>query len=129
MRFTPVVSLLCSAIAAMATPARAEDPRSSKAPAPQPAPDPIVGYWAFFPNNVTEVRKDGELTSSNGLGGKWECISAKEAERKYKFVWEGGRYGGTLILSRDRQTLSGTNQSGRTVSAKRIRGRGSEGAK
>jgi hypothetical protein len=82
--------------------------------------DPIVGYWSFFANNVTEVKKDGTLSSSTGLGGKWELIKDNGAERIYKFVWANGRYGGTLSLAPDRNRLSGRNQSNVAVAAVRL---------
>jgi Tol biopolymer transport system component len=95
----------------------APDKQPAPPKAPAPAADPVVGKWAWFNGGTVSILPDGTLTHEQGNRGTWTVQD--RARRVYVLRWRQGDFVDTVTLSEDGQSLSGTNQGGAAVSARR----------
>ncbi|MES2570331.1 MAG: hypothetical protein V4710_09810 [Verrucomicrobiota bacterium] len=85
------------------------------------AREPIVGQWKWFTGAVVKFEDRGELSSSSGIPGKWERLTARTGQYVYTVTWNDGEFIDTLTLSKDRKLMTGTNKGGGSVSAERVK--------
>lgn len=89
-------------------------------PAPTPPPantilEAAIGYWSWFNGGTVELRPNGTLGRNGANDGTWKQIG----NSLIQLSWYGGLYIDTLTLSKDNNTLSGSNAQGVPVSATR----------
>src|SRR3954465_3754105 len=76
------------------------------------APDPIVGHWIWRGDNLVTVNADGTAIAKGGQRAAWTYVKGPEAERKYKFVWDGGIFVDSITALKDGKTLNAKDQKG-----------------
>ena len=84
--------------------------------------DPIIGRWKWYNKQIIDITADGRMTASKGASGTWEFSKNREVERKYVLRWDGkaGFSIDAVTLSRDYREMTGKNDAGEKVSAKRM---------
>jgi hypothetical protein len=55
-----------------------------------------------------------------GNKATWTFLKNSEVERKYRFIWDGGLYIHSLILSKDMKTLEGKDNVGHRLVIRRV---------
>lgn len=76
----------------------------------------IAGTWNWHNDDVVLIYPDGSMTSSNNKG-TWKCVDSERGN--FSLKWERGGYVHQLTLSHDGGLLTGTDQTGEKVTAKR----------
>jgi hypothetical protein len=82
--------------------------------------DPITGKWLYHDKYTATISPDGTTSYPNGLKGTWRYLQTRDGERKYEIDWKGGLYIEMFSLSKDRNTLDGTNKNGEHIRAVRV---------
>lgn len=85
------------------------------------ASDPIVGKW-MWGKHAVEVKADRTATQEPGITGAWKFLNSDEAERKYRFVWNGGKSTEDVSLSADGNVADVRNNLDEVYEAQRIVG-------
>jgi uncharacterized protein (TIGR03067 family) len=80
--------------------------------------DPLVGHWSWFDGGTVTVLPGGTLVHDKGNRGTWNIKD--RAQRTYTLRWLQGGFVDTIQLSEDGQSLSGSNQNGTAVSARKV---------
>lgn len=86
--------------------------------APDPTRDPIVGKWTWFDGKTVTINPDGTLEHEAGNRGTWNIQD--RPRRVYTLRWLQGNFVDTVTVSEDGQNLSGPNQGGTAVSARKL---------
>ena len=80
----------------------------------------IIGQWHWFNGATVRCSSQGNCTATNGFLGTWKCLGS---DNQFEIQWErGGQkavFIDTLQLSDDETYLSGSNQYGGRVTARR----------
>ncbi len=84
-----------------------------------PANEPVVGNWLWRGDVTVTLNADGTLTSGYGMKGNWTYLNNPEAERKYRLVWEQGKFIDEMVCSRDGQQAKVRNQKGERFDVRR----------
>ncbi len=76
-----------------------------------PANDPLAGNWLWRGGGTATFNADGTMTAY-GMKGTWTFLNNPEVERKYRLVWEQGKFIDEMVCSRDGQQAKVRNQYG-----------------
>lgn len=83
--------------------------------------DPIVGKWSWIEKQVVECLPDGTFTViPNNRKGKWRAVENNGELLKYEFTWDDGLFVDTLLMSRDKKSLTGKNKDKKKITASKI---------
>jgi hypothetical protein len=85
--------------------------------AAEPSADPIVGCYQWFNNEQVAIHADGTMVAGP-FTARWRRVSP--ARRAYTFTWPEAT--DTVTISRDQQSLKGSNQYGFPASGTRLAG-------
>ena len=81
----------------------------------------LVGRWRWFNGATVDCGADGTCSATNGYSGSWKWL---DGEGRFEIRWARGgqpaQFVDTLKVSPDGIRLSGTNQSGSGVGARRM---------
>ena len=111
-------STLGSGIKALATVFMLQTASYSQAPKP---PDPVIGKWKWTDTQIVECLPDGSFTvSPTNRKGKWRSLESKNELLKYEFIWDEGLFLDTMLMSRDKKSLSGKNKDKKKITASKI---------
>ena len=75
----------------------------------------IVGDWNWYDGNVNRFNSNG--TGNTIQGGSYTSTWVYNGNNKFTITWQPGNYIDNVTISPDGNTLSGTNQSGGTITA------------
>jgi len=80
--------------------------------------DFIAGQWRWYDNTLINLQADGSATSPRSTG-TWRCTT-KATPPTYVITWRDGLYVDTVCLSKSGNELSGRNEQGQAITARRL---------
>jgi|SRR5580658_4188545 hypothetical protein len=89
------------------------------APAYSASCDKAVGHWTWFTGADVFMRPDHSVMSDGKTRGTWDCTYIAGAVLTLHWDASGYTYADTVTITPDADTLSGANQLGTKVWAKR----------
>ncbi|RYD65502.1 MAG: hypothetical protein EOP83_07255 [Verrucomicrobiaceae bacterium] len=88
---------------------------------PEKPADPLVGKWHWIEKQIVECFPDGSFTVlPTNRKGTWRAVDSKNELLKYEFTWDEGLFVDTLLMSRDKKTLTGKNKDKKKITATKI---------
>lgn len=83
--------------------------------------DPVVGKWRWIEEQIVECLPDGTFTvHPTNRTGKWRAVQNKNELLKYEFTWDEGLFVDTMLMSRDKKSLTGKNKDKKKITAAKI---------
>lgn len=88
--------------------------------APKPS-DPVIGKWQWIETQIVECLPDGTFTVfPTNRKGKWRALENKNESLKYEFTWDEGLFVDTMLMSRDKKSLTGKNKEKKKITATKM---------
>ncbi|RYD21759.1 MAG: hypothetical protein EOP88_10285 [Verrucomicrobiaceae bacterium] len=83
--------------------------------------DPVVGKWLWIEKQIVECFPDGTFTAQpTNRKGKWKAVETKGEQMRYEFTWDDGLFTDSLLMSRDKKTLTGKNKDKKKITAEKV---------
>lgn len=83
--------------------------------------DPVVGKWVWIEKQIVECLPDGTFTAQpTNRKGKWKAVETKGEQMRYEFTWDDGLFTDSLLMSRDKKTLTGKNKDKKKITASKV---------